>query len=217
MSDLTVVYYTSNRETELFENNIKQSLLDAIGDLPLISVSQKPIDFGKNICVGDVGVSSQNAFRQLQIGAMEAKTVFVAPVESDFLYSKEYFEVRPHRANVAYIMQPLWVCFHQRGYAKVFCEKPRGSESAIVVGREYLIGKLEFILKDVGKWGPLHADKFPYLLHVMKRRRHRISTPIITFKTDRNMHRKTPHSAKTKTRELAPWGSARDLITKYFS
>ena len=31
MSDLTVIYYTSNREKELFESRIRQSLLDAIG------------------------------------------------------------------------------------------------------------------------------------------------------------------------------------------
>ena len=164
MSDLTVIYYTSNREKELFESRIRQSLLDVIGDLPLISVSQKPIDFGKNICVGDVGVSSQNAFRQLQIGAMEAKTRFVCPAESDFLYPKEYFEFRPPREDIFYIMAPLWVCFHQRGFAKVFCEKPRGSESTVIVGRDYLIGKIEFTLKDVGQWGPLHSNMFPYLL-----------------------------------------------------
>ena len=95
MGDLTVIYYTSNKEKELFESRIRESILDMIGDIPLISVSQKPIDFGKNICVGDVGVCGHNLFRQFQIGAKAAKTKYVCNVEADALYPKEYFEFTP--------------------------------------------------------------------------------------------------------------------------
>lgn len=54
MHKSTVVYYTSNKEHEYFENKVKKRLLKTIGDIPLISVSQKPMKgFGKNICVGE--------------------------------------------------------------------------------------------------------------------------------------------------------------------
>ena len=51
-NDLTVVYYTSNwldTNNPYFLENTKKQLLTAIGDLPLISVSQKPmtLEIGK--------------------------------------------------------------------------------------------------------------------------------------------------------------------------
>lgn len=64
MIDATVLYYTSNREGENFEGRVREIILKNKGNLPLISVSQKPIDFGKNIVVGDHGASGFNMFRQ---------------------------------------------------------------------------------------------------------------------------------------------------------
>ena len=213
--DLTVVYFTSNQEDEGFESRIQQNLLKTIGDTPLISVSQVPIDFGFNVCVGDVGVSSQNAFRQLQIGAREADTKFICPAEADYLYPKEYFEFRPPREDIAYTAHPLYVVFAQRGKGKVFCEKPRGSEAAMVIGRQCLIDTLEFMLKDVGTWGLADANDFPWFFRVTRRERFLLDIPLITFKTDRNMHRRTPHDPQSKTRELPYWGNSRELVTKY--
>ena len=101
MGDLTAIYYTCNRERPEFERRIQETLLEAMGDIPLISVSKKPIDLGHNICVGDVpgGDSSQNAYRQFQIGARAATTKWVCPVEADFLYPPEYFTFEPERED----------------------------------------------------------------------------------------------------------------------
>jgi len=60
-SRTTIIYYTANREDERFEQVIRENILRVSEGLPIISVSQKPIDFGQNICVGNVGVSNQNA------------------------------------------------------------------------------------------------------------------------------------------------------------
>ena len=81
----TILYYTSNRENEEFEEKIRQNILENCGDLPIISISQKPIDFGKNICVGDVGHSYLNEWRQILIGAKKARTKHVILCEADFL------------------------------------------------------------------------------------------------------------------------------------
>ena len=108
-TDLTVIYYTNNLEKPEFEGRIQKTLKESTDSLgvPIISVSQKPIDFGKNICVGGVGASSQNAFRQLQIGAMEAKTRFVCPAEADFLHPREYFEFVPPSDRTAWVAIPV--------------------------------------------------------------------------------------------------------------
>ena len=83
--DITIVYYTSNTENPVFEEKIRQILLADSQGLPIISVSQRPITFGTNICVGEVGRSSYNQWRQLQIGVQAAKSKYIALAESDFL------------------------------------------------------------------------------------------------------------------------------------
>lgn len=214
---LTVVYYTSNQEDDKFERRIQRSLAHAARNIPIISVSQKPIDFGKNICVGDVGVSSHNAWRQLQIGAMAATTKYVCTAEADCIYPKEYFRFVPPRDDVAYIAKPLYVLFSQRGKARSFHHKPLGSESAMVVGRQCLIDGITKVFEGHEKWGMGSADgiNFPYLLRVINHTRFSLDTPVVTFKTDNNMHRKTPHSRRNKLRELPDIGSSKHMIRKY--
>jgi hypothetical protein len=92
--DLTVVYYTSNyldNRNPYFLKNTKKQLLKAVDDLPIISVSHKPIDLGINICIGDIGRSHLTLYRQILIGARGAKTKYVALAEDDILYSWEHF------------------------------------------------------------------------------------------------------------------------------
>jgi hypothetical protein len=219
MDDLTVVYYTSNQESPDFEANVRKHLKQSATGIPIISVSQRPIDLGTNICVGDVGVSSHNAWRQLQIGAMEAKTRWVCTAEADFLYPRSYFEFCPPEDDVAYLAAPLYVLFHQRGRAKVYAEKPRLSEAAMVIGRDCLVDAVETTLTGYGMWGlgSANGETFPYLLNVVgKRARFVLDAPVVTFKTDRNMHRRTPHNTRSYARELPYWGNSRELIRRFF-
>lgn len=92
--DLSIVYYTSNwleTANPYFLNNTKNQLLKAADGLPIISVSHKPMDFGHNICVGDIGRSHLNIYRQILRGCQEAWTDYVAMAEDDILYSHEHF------------------------------------------------------------------------------------------------------------------------------
>lgn len=106
--DLTVIYYTSNwldTHNPFFLENTRKQLLKAAEGIPIISVSQKPIDFGKNICLGDIGRSILNIYRQILIGAKAAKTKYVAMAEDDILYSFEHFhEFVPTEDRFAYDM-----------------------------------------------------------------------------------------------------------------
>lgn len=219
MDDLTVIYYTSNTEKPEFEQRILSTLCRTIGDLPLISVSQKPMVGDCNICVGRREVSSQNAYRQLQIGAQAATTRFVCPAEADCLYPPDYFRFRPPRDDTFYLARPLYVLFNQRGKAKCYVRKPRGSESTMVCGRQVLIDRIEEILAPLDYWGPCSAngEGWEYLLARRKVRKDgfEMGAPAVTFKTDQNMHRRTPHDVNSKTREIPYWGKAKDLIRKY--
>lgn len=219
--DLTVIYYTHNLEKSIFEDRIRQTLSNTIGDLPLISVSQRPIRFGKNICVGEIGPSYQNAFRQMQVGAIEAKTKFICTAESDMIYPKEYFEFVPPTKNKYYMAMPLYVLFAQRHKARVFSKKPRGSESAMVCSRDLFIEGIEKLLKPRGTmWSPPYetGEGLSFLLKDRSLRKYFItSIPTITIKTDENMHRKTPHDTVNYLRELAPFGTAKQLLERYMA
>src|ERR1700687_5200912 len=100
MNDVTIIYYSSNHEKPEFEQRIKDNILRVSSGLPIISVTQKPIDFGKNIVVGDVGTSGLNMFRQVQIACRAAKTKFVISAEADCLYPPDYFIFIPKKDNV---------------------------------------------------------------------------------------------------------------------
>lgn len=108
MQDLTVVYYTANHISEAFARNTKRQLIRAIGDLPLICVSQKQVmfpglkNYQENIIVGDIGRTHLNIYRQALIGAKAAKTKYVAMAEDDVLYAEEHFKFRPRPGYFAY-------------------------------------------------------------------------------------------------------------------
>lgn len=219
--DLTVIYYSANKENEDFEARIRRRLWRTIRNkrIRLISVTQKPTDFGENIVVGEVGYSAQNAWRQFQIGAKMAKTRFVCPTEADYIYPSEYFDFQPEREDTFYLAHPLWVLFAQRGVRRVFYRKPRGSEAAMMVGTQTLVDRLEVILGGRGYWGTLDADglRLPYLFN----RRHvrtgsfELPAPIVTFKTDRQLHRRTPLDPASKVYEIPGFGTARDIVRAY--
>lgn len=110
MVDLTVIYYTSNYlddHNSYFLSNTKRYLLDAIGNLPIISVSQKPTVIGencKNICIGDIGRSHLNIYKQMLIGAKAAKTSHIALAEDDIFYSYEHFHSFPYMEKYPDVM-----------------------------------------------------------------------------------------------------------------
>lgn len=150
--DATVVYYTSNQEDESFEKKIRQRILDTIGDMPLISVSQKPIDFGKNICVGNVGLSGHNVFRQLQIGAEAATTPFIISAESDVLYPKEYFEFVPPETDACYRYDNVYILWKYYTRIRKFYFRKAHTEGAQICGRKWLIERIKGTLDSKVIW-----------------------------------------------------------------
>jgi hypothetical protein len=210
--DRTIVYYTGHTERPEFEERIRVALLDAIGDLPLISVSQRPIDFGHNICVGEVGISIHNAWRQLQIGAEAATTPFICVAESDYLYPKEHFAFTPDKLDAFYMPTPLYMIYAQRAGTPVFRYKPTGCEGTLIVGREFLIQRIHEILDPYGTWSPLVAR-----LHLFRRgqaQRFPVAIPPVMFKTDRGMTLRDHHTSDHLT-TLPGWGDAATLLRTY--
>ncbi len=139
--DLSVIYITANVLPGDFANAAQGILLEAIGKLPLISVSQKPMDFGLNIDVGDEVRSHVNIYRQALIGADAAKTKYIAIVEDDCLYAPAHFAYRPKKALFAYNLG-YWNIYTWQNPA-IYNYKGRKNLGFLICDRLAFIGAME--------------------------------------------------------------------------
>lgn len=207
---VTVIYYTANTELEPFASNIRKRLLSVIGDLPLISVSQKPLDFGKNICVGEVGVNEFNEWRQVLIGCEEAKTPFILVAEADALYPPEYFDFIPPEIDKIYRYNPVWIMRIGRPY---FLRKD-WTEGAQIIGKEYFMKLLNITLEGEPMWNQFDNIQirktrpvFPY-----KSWEYFKGNPVISVKTGHGMRLHTGTQVNTPGELSLPyWGLCTDL------
>jgi hypothetical protein len=211
---LTVLYYTSNHEGPEFEQKIIETLLENCGDLPIISVSQKPISLGKNICVGDVGLSYLNEWRQMYIGAKEVKTPYIVFAESDHLYPKEYFEFVPPRAG-AWHYDNVWTVFKDVTRAGSYRRK-LFSDGAQICDKKSLVERLERFLASKPQWSLGEFDEqlldvhFDYFSGI---------TPCIVFKTGdgvSNSANVINEPGNNRKNSLPHWGHVTALRAKYF-
>ena len=141
--DLTIIYITANLAREYFAEKVREQLVKAAkeADFPIISVSQKPMDFGdQNICVGEIGQSFHNAWRQMLAGAKAATTKYIAIAEDDTLYSDTHFNsYRPADDTFGYDMSK-WSVYT---WKDCYCVKRRINGPAIIAPRELFIEAIE--------------------------------------------------------------------------
>ena len=166
--DLTAIYYTANHLEETnptFLKHIEDQLLKALDGLPLIIVSQKPKMLGDNctnICIGEVGRSHLNIYRQLMIGARAAKTKYIASVEDDMLYSWEHFHTkRPSRDDVFLYNMNRWSVFTWSEPPIYSYRIGRKVVNALIAPRQYIVDAMEERFNkfpdeskiDLSRWG----------------------------------------------------------------
>ena len=216
--DTTILYYTSNREKPDFEKRIQETLLKNRGDLPIVSVSHKPIDLGKNICVGDVGASGFNMFRQVQIACREAKTKFVISAEADCLYPPDYFTFVPTEDSICYRNTNLYVMPDARDY--FFYKGRTGATHSQIIGREFYLETLDRLFEGAPEWST-EEKNFPKERHhqsdVFKEREielYETENPVFQIKTHRGMRYYTS-SDRTPILELPYWGSGKAMRAHY--
>ena len=243
MDDLSIVYYTSNyleTKNPYFLENTKKQLLKAIGNLPMVIVSQKPTMFGENstnVCMGDIGRSHLNLYRQILEGCKAAKTKWVALAEDDILYSEQHFNpqffVKPEFLSGEYLLYDMnkvsiftWTkppMFSFRSKRKVV--------NQLIAPREMLIEALEERfkrleqLKALGKteeqiikyWGD--PGRYEDILGVTVRPTYEFYSwvPSIVFSHDYAFGYENNQGSKKKLGdlriiELADWGRADKLL-----
>lgn len=149
VNDLTIIFYTANRVSDYFMASVLTRLKLAAFHIPVVCVSQKPMSMEKhvfnleqNICLGDIGWSTYNIFKQQLIGAKAAKTKYVALAEDDILYHHSHFhtEFRPRDDEFAYDMHKWGLYTWDK--TPVYSQKLRRT-SGCIAPRELLIETLE--------------------------------------------------------------------------
>lgn len=211
----TIIYYTSNREKPDFEKRVQENLLKVCGDLPIISVSHKPINLGRNICVGDVGVSGFNMFRQVQLACEAASTKFIISAEADCLYPPDYFTFLPERDDIAYRNSNLYVMPDARDF---FFYKKEGATHAQIVGRLFYLETLKKLFVGAPMWNT-EEKNFPKERFKKNDVFDKIAyweskSPVFQIKTHRGMRYFT-HSDRTPIPEIPYWGSGKKMRAYY--
>jgi hypothetical protein len=205
--DMTILYYTANVIAKGIEYSVLRSLRKH--GLPIVSVSQEPMDLGKNIVVPKER-SLDNIYRQVLIGAKEAKTEYVALCEDDCLYVPGHFKFRP-KQPFGYNLN-RWL-FHLDIPEPVFSYRKRPILSQCIARRETLIKCLEARFLTT-KGDDLHAepgmrDGYPYETFETKE-------PNLVFCHDKNTSgTKWIGKDAEPRRELAPWGTVEYWVSKF--
>ncbi len=105
----TIIYLTENSLDEHIAKVCQKKLLEEAGDMSIISVSQKPINFGRNVCVGEIGRSWLSLYKQLYAGLKEAETENIVIAEHDCLYTKEHLNWTPPTNDKFYYNMNCWL------------------------------------------------------------------------------------------------------------
>jgi len=221
MNDATIIYYTANVIPEFFANNVRDSIIkESRGEIPIISVSHKPIDFGKNICVGDIKISQYNIYKQLLIGAKEADTEFIICCEDDSLYNWEHFNYRPKPGTFAYNLNRWVAYYHIRDARGGFFHRNRAGMCMCICYRDLLIEALEerFAKCPILEETPLQffgepGRKENHLgVTVQKIDRFRTEIPTLTFSHAESLgKRRRILESDMLADDLPYWGNGTDL------
>jgi len=208
MNDITVIYYTSNREDQEFEERIARKLLEACEGVPLISVSQQPMPWlGDNICIGDVGCSYLNEYRQIAIGCKMAKTKYIVAAEADCLYPPSYFiQPPPPNDQCLALWDNLWIL---KRWRRDF-QKKDWSPCALITNREYYLKRIE---KSLSKLPQDSESKVAFSVFKKTTRVFvRGEEPVINVKTLNGIQKNTRVIIDLKPVMVLPyWGQAKKL------
>jgi hypothetical protein len=100
-----IVYYTDNELDPKIMKACQDQLLSV--DLPIVSVSLKPIDFGENHVL-PLERSALTMFKQILRGIEESVADILFFCECDVLYHPSHFEFTPSRDDYYYYNINVW-------------------------------------------------------------------------------------------------------------
>jgi len=152
MNDLTILYYSDNSLPDAFAAAVRGTLATAAeigGGIPIVSVTQKPIQFGYNFLHNPVERSYRAILEQIRTGCWVCGTEFVALCEHDVIYPPEHFTLRPVPGYDVVFDQNRHRALLDRG---VYTPNVGGRSMQLVIARRTaLIGDLNRKLIGLGR------------------------------------------------------------------
>jgi len=150
--DKTIVYYTNNLVQERIAIKVRELIKKA--NLPIVAVSQFPIDFGYTILY-PFNSSILTMFKQQLVGFESAKDGWIFCCEHDVLYHKSHFDFEPKDNKTYYYNTNVWTLNSKTGDLIWHNDKNtmgRMMTSGLVAHRDLLIEhyskKIELVEKE---------------------------------------------------------------------
>jgi len=128
-----IIYYTNNEPDPKLLLAVQKQIKKA--KLPVVSVSSKPIDFGKNIVHSTTG-DRMEMFEKILIALSESVSDIIFFCECDVLYHPSHFDFTPKRPDIYYYNTNVWKLRLSDGLA-VKVDDMR-QVSGLCGGREFL-------------------------------------------------------------------------------
>ena len=129
-----ILFYTNNKLNMKIAKIVRNLIKVNSGDLPVTSVSLKPLDFGNNIVFkGESGYKTM--YQQILLGLEAMKEEVVYFCEHDVLYHQDHFNFIPPKKDVWYYNGNYWM-LRPDGFAIHYDVSPL---SGLVVYRDVAI------------------------------------------------------------------------------
>lgn len=152
-SPRVIVYYTDSKLDPALAKPVRKQIQKACGPIPIISVSQKPLRFGKNICVGEKPRLYESMYEQVLVGLEAAPPESIIYLcEHDVFYHPSHFAFIPKTKRHAFFNTNRY--YYRQGVKSFLPAKGKRALSQCVAYREMLIAHFKARLAN---WTPRMA------------------------------------------------------------
>jgi len=101
-----IIYYTDNSledDPSKLGKQVRKRLKSMCGPIPITSISQEPLDFGKNICIGKQPRKYKSVYEAVKVGVESARDDEILYLcEHDVFYHPSHFVKVPDRNDTLY-------------------------------------------------------------------------------------------------------------------
>jgi len=143
-----IVYYTDSQIEDRLANAVRKNIKKWAGPIPIISVSQAPLDFGENICIGEQPRKYKSIYEAVLRGvsaAPEGAVIYL--LEHDVFYHPSHFAFLPADRDSMYFNRERY--YYILGKDSFYPARGRRALSQCVAYREAIIRHAEERLSSI--------------------------------------------------------------------
>jgi glycosyltransferase involved in cell wall biosynthesis/predicted O-methyltransferase YrrM len=209
-----IVYYTDHHVDEALARAVRKNLSRVAANIPIISVSQRPLKFGQNICVGEKPRSNRSIYEQILAGleaAAPGSVIYLC--EHDVAYCPAHFAHVPEVKDRIEYNQNRY--YYAPGRTDYLPARGKWALSQLVAYREYLMAQVKKALDPAG------GEPSSELYRGVRTHRYESERPNVDIRHGKNFSRdgrwKKAYYAGTATdtvRNIGHWGSPAHMLKK---